>query len=298
MTNYQARPATAESFRLSEGPLWDAPRNRVLWVDIEGRAVLEGSLAGDLVLVTARHEFDTRVGAVVPAADGRLLVAAQEQLLVVQPNGDRTPGPRFVTSGVDSRANDGSVDPAGRFLIGTLALDEREKQESLYRVEDDGSLTTIDDDLTLSNGLAWSPDGAVFYSTDTTSKTIYSRSYDKATGDVGERRVHLTLDSGSPDGLCCDADGTLWVAVFGEGEIRHFGTDGALLDTVTVPAPNTTSVAFIGPNLDTLLITTGRDNLSPEELAEYPDSGKLFTARVGATGQYSTPWSGSWAADA
>ena len=295
--------------------MWDAARERVLWVDIEGGAVLEGVLDGEVVEVVARHDLDGTVGAVVPSRDGRLLVAGQEELVVLDPAGGRTPGPRtpgprmlaagtrspgprIVAAGTHSRTNDGAVDPAGRFLIGTLALEHLEHlehRERLVRVEDDGALTVLDEDLGLSNGLAWSPDGSRLYSVDTTARVVWVRDYDAVTGAVGRRHEHLRFGDPHPDGICMDADGALWVALWGTGQVRRYADDGELLATVEVDAPHTSSVAFVGPDLDVLLITTARTGLTPEQLAAHPDSGRLFTARVDAVGVPTTPWSGSWA---
>lgn len=291
MTAFVAHPASSVSCKLGEGPLWDADRQRVLWVDIMRGEVLEGTLDDDQIILAGLRSFDGMVGAVVADAQGRLLVAGQESLIVEDTDGSRVVGPRIVPEGVDSRTNDGAVDPQGRFLIGTLALDDRRDQERLVRVDDDG-LTLIDDDLGLSNGLAWSPDGSLFYSVDTAAQTIWVRDYDGPSGTMGERREHLVVDGGHPDGMCVDSAGGLWVAVWGAGEVRHFSHAGELLDTVSVAAPHTSSVAFVGPGLDLLLITTAQKDLTDEQLAEWPDSGRLFAARVGATGLPLTPWSG------
>lgn len=294
MTIYHAHAASTDTFILGEGPVWDAAHNRVLWVDVNRGEVLEGLLADDTVELTARHPFDGMVGAVVPSADGRLLVAGQEELVVVSPSGRRTRGPRIVRAGVRSRANDGATDPAGRFVIGTLALDDREGHESLLRVEDDGRLTVIDDNLSLSNGITWSADGSLLYTVDTIPQVVWVRDYNVHTGAIGARREHLRVMDGFPDGMCMDTAGNLWIAIWGAGEVRRYAPDGTILDTVRVPAPHTSSAAFVGPDRDLLLITTAQKDLTRVQLDEYPDSGRLFTARVDAVGLPTTAWSGSW----
>src|SRR5229473_7064897 len=139
MIEYTARPASDEHYELAEGPYWDAPRERLLWVDILRGLVLEGSLAGDRVQVSKEHRFDGMVGAVVVADDGSLLVAGQERLVVIEPDGRRTPGPRIVAEGVAARINDAATDPFGRFLVGTLSLGREANRECIYRVDGDGS---------------------------------------------------------------------------------------------------------------------------------------------------------------
>src|ERR1700681_4292327 len=122
MIEYTARPASDEHYELGEGPYWDAPRERLLWVDILRGLVLEGTLVGDRAQVSRQHQFDGMVGAVVAAGDGSLLVASQERLVVIEPDGRRTPGPRIVAEGIAARNNDGATDPLGRFVVGTLSL--------------------------------------------------------------------------------------------------------------------------------------------------------------------------------
>ena len=283
-TERRARPATDEVFRLAEGPVWDAAQERLHWVDIEAGAVLEGVLDGERIQVLSRTSFDGMVGAVVVARDGSRLVAAQEHLVVLRSDGGREDGPRIVPAGQDRRLNDGGADPAGRFLIGSMSLAGTSEREVLVRWEHDGAVTTLDDDLGLSNGLAWSADGGRFFSVDTQRQTVFVREYDPGTGRVGERRVHLRVADGSPDGMAMDAEDHLWVAIHGEGEVRRFAPDGGLVQRLAVPAPHTTSVAFAGADLRSLVVTTATSGLSDEQRRAFPDSGRLFTARVDVPG--------------
>ncbi|MER6325302.1 SMP-30/gluconolactonase/LRE family protein [Streptomyces coelicoflavus] len=281
-------PATAETFHLAEGPFWDAARRRLLWVDILAGHVLEGTLDKGRIEVTRRHTFDSTVGAVAPADDGTLLVAAQEHLVVLSPDGTRKEGPRIVPAGDRRRLNDGATDPTGRFLVGTLSLDGPSQCEVLVRLEDDSRITRMDDDLTLSNGLAWSTDGRTLYSVDTERRTVFARDYARPS----RRRTHLLLDDGWPDGIALDAADHLWVAVWGAGEVRRYSPDGALVDRLTLPAPHTTSVAFTGPDLRTLVVTTATAELTDDQLRAHPDSGRLFTTRVDVPGASVPAWSG------
>jgi sugar lactone lactonase YvrE len=274
--------------------VWVARTSTVLWIDVEAGSVFAGRLVGGRVEESLRLDFDGRVGAAVPGADGSLLVATHDRLVVVAPGGDRLDGAVLVPADQFSRSNDGKCDPAGRFLVGTMAMDGRVGGDRLYRVEDDGSLTTLDSDLTLSNGLGWSPDGSLFYSTDSVQGIVWVRDYDVPTGATGPRLAHLRFEGGVPDGLCVDSRGYLWVAIWGAGEVRSFAPDGELVATVKVPAPHTSSVAFIGDALDTLLITTASRDLDAAERRRYPDAGRLFLADVGATGTPIVPWSESW----
>jgi sugar lactone lactonase YvrE len=294
MKTFTAAAASSQQHRLAEGPAWDAGRQRVLWVDIDAGQVFEGRFDGHRVQQTARHDFPGTVGAVVSSADGMLLVAAGHSLVSLNRAGGRHRLTRVLSIDRASRLNDGACDPAGRFLIGSLALVDdpaAKPRELLGRQEFDGSITVLDADLALSNGLAWSPSGSDFYSIDTLPGIVWVRSYDPESGRVGEREVLLQLDD-LPDGMCVDIDGNLWIAIWGAGQVRCYSPTGTLLATVFVPAPNTTSVAFIGPHLDTLLITTASKDLTSAQLQEFPDSGRLFTVDVGTSGLPTTPWHG------
>jgi sugar lactone lactonase YvrE len=291
---FTATLASTEAYQLAEGPLWDPVRDRVLWVDIDAGTVLSGVLHDGQVRQTSSRVVDRTVGAVVCSADNRLLVAGARTLTVVEPDGVVTPAIQVIPTEKRSRLNDGACDPAGRFLVGSLASDDREGDEVLCRLEDDGTLTVIDSDLTVSNGLAWSPDGATMYSVDSGPGVVWVRDYDARDGQVGQRRELLSLDGEVPDGLCVDVDGNLWIAVWGAGQVRCYSTSGERLATVHVPAPHTSSVAFVGTDLDTLLITTASNPLTSEQRQRFALAGHLFTARVPTHGLPATPWSGTW----
>ncbi|WP_348789129.1 SMP-30/gluconolactonase/LRE family protein [Leifsonia sp. NPDC080035] len=283
MTAHRAKRATVETFELGEGPLWDARSGVLRWVDITAGAVLAGTLEADgTIRPTERAEFGETVGAVTLAEDGGLVVVGARRLWSVSADGRRFGGTTLFADDVPARTNDAAVGPDGSLLVGTHALDDDPGPQCLLRVSA-GTVTVLDDDLLLSNGLAFSPDGGTLYSIDTLARTVWARDYDPATGATGPRRVHLTTE-GMPDGATVDADGGLWIAFWGAAEVRRFAPDGRRTDTVAVPAPNASSVCFAGPGLDTLVITSARQGLSTAELAAHPASGALFTARVGRRG--------------
>jgi sugar lactone lactonase YvrE len=293
---WRAVPVSADAYLLGEGPVWDAPRDRVLWVDIMAGAVHEGVLDGDRLHHTGSWTVDRTVGAVVPGRHGELLVAGTESLWIVEPDGSVAAGPSILPADSGRRLNDGACDPTGTFLVGSLAFNLRDDGQVLVRVEPDRSITTLDDDLILSNGLAWSPDGKSLYSIDTVHRTVYVRDYPA----LGPRRVwqqfQRRLRSGiigqgdeAPDGLCVDVDGNLWVAFFDGGAVRRYAPTGELTGIVEVAAPHVTCPAFVG---DRLLITTATAGMTPSQLEEYPDAGRLFVADVGVAGLPTPAWSG------
>jgi sugar lactone lactonase YvrE len=312
MRNFRATVALhSPKCVLAEGPVWcgvsqQLPQGSVMWVDIAAGTVFHAALLSmeavyDTVMIERTWQFDGMVGAAVPGPDDSILVAARDRLVIVAQDRTETDGPIIVSPGDASRCNDGACDPAGRFLIGTVTLDELGSHDRLVRVEDDGTLRTLDTDLSISNGLAWSPDGRTLYNADTLHQVIWARDYDAGTegepGAIGPRREQFRLD-GYPDGICVDADGNIWVAVWGTGEVRCYSLSGEVLAVVEVPAPHVSSVCFVGEWLDRLLITTASRDLDESGLEQYPDAGRLFLADLHGEGIVGAPtyhWSGSWA---
>lgn len=284
--------ATENASVLAEGPVWDAARQRLRWVDIRRGLILDARLTHDGRLDDLTElALDGTVGMVAPGPQGRWIAANGDDL--VELDGGRVTR-RIPVLGSDGarRFNDGIPDASGRLLVGTLSLAGPSQTEQLLVVERDGSRRVLDDDLTLANGLGFSPDGALLYSIDTWARRINVRDYDAASGAAGPRRVLLELDEGYPDGMCVDADGYLWVAVWGLGRVHRYSPEGQLVRVVEVPAPHTSSVAFAGPALDVLVITTASDELGADELARFPLSGRLFTLRPGVTGLPVPRWGG------
>ena len=213
-------------------------------------------------------------------------------MLIVDPEGERGVFSRVLPPRCGQRINDARTDPAGRLYLGTLRMDDSSDSELLARIEDDGAVTVIDDDLSLSNGIAWSPSGDRMFSGDSLRRTIYVREYDPGTGAAGPREVFLQGMDAIPDGICTDRDGGLWVAVGGVGQVRryHAGAESDLV--VDVPAPYVSSVAFAGNALGTLVITTAREDIGADRLEQFSASGALFTASVETSGVPVAPWRG------
>lgn len=287
--------ATRDAFDLAEGPVWDPVRQKLLWVDIRLGAVLVGTLHDDgTISVDERVETPGMVGAVAVSDAGDWILAGERKILTRSAAGRWSVGPTVLDSASGRRLNDGKIDPAGRFVVGTLKIDESEThEERLVMVESDGALRDLDDDLTLANGLAWTPDGRTLYGIDTVRQVVNVRDYDARTGTAGPRRMLVQIEGDVyPDGMCLDADGFLWVAIWNGGEVRRYAPDGALDRTIDIPAPQVSCVAFAGPDLATLVVTTASKQLSAEQLAASPLSGHLFTVDAGVRGVPLTPWSG------
>ena len=280
---------------LAESPFWDSARHQLLWVDIERGDVFAGTLGTDGLLAIAEQvSLGGRVGAVAAARDGGWIIAADEGLTLRARDGQPRVWMRILDSHGARRLNDGKPDPEGRYLVGTLSLADPSESEQLFVVDRHDSVRVVDHDLTQSNGLAWSPDGRLLYSVDTLRRRIYVRPYDARSTQWGSRELFTeTVGDAYPDGICTDADGHLWVAMWGGGEVRRYSPFGDFVDSIEVPAPHISSVAFAGPLLDTLVITTARHGLSPEQIARYPDSGKIFTCQPGVLGITQSLWHGA-----
>ncbi len=276
---------------LGEGPVWDGPRGRLLWVDILVGAVFSGTIHGGVV-VDRRWSFDEPVGAVLPAEDGGLVVVGQRHLYRIDAAGDVAGSIRVLADELASRLNDAACDPAGRLLVGSLRQDGRVGQEELVSVDHDGVVRTLATGISVSNGIGFSPDGTCVYHVDSVPGRVSAFDYDVTRGTCGGPRTVWQGD-GIPDGLCVDVEGNLWIAYFGEGQVRCLSPDGDLLAIVDVPVPNVTCAAFVGADLDRLLITTARYKLTDQQLTEWPDSGEFYLADVGVAGLPAIPWAGS-----
>ena len=262
---------------LAEGPRWDPRTQRLLWVDIDGRALheLDPATGSDRAI-----GLPAKVGAAAPTADpGRVLVALADRLAIVDlETSELEPLVEFPHRRAGMRANDGAVDPDGRFWIGTMADDEAPDLASLYRYDPDGSLTTVLDPVSLSNGLGWAAGEARMYYIDSPTKRVDVLDFDAATGSVANRRPFAEIEEGVgvPDGLALDVEDGVWIALYGGGEVRRYGPGGALDAKLAIPAENVTACGFGGEDGRQLFVTTAR---SPQELG-----GSLFVADPGIAG--------------
>lgn len=272
---------TAAGAELGEGPIWDARSSRLAWVDITARRLhLTDTVSG----ATETIEVPLAVGAVAPRAAGGFVAALQDGFWVV---GD---GPARRIAAIPEarpglRFNDGKCDPAGRFWAGTMAYDEALGTGALYRLDPDGEALMVLGEVTISNGLAWSLDGGTMYYIDTPTQRVDAFSYDPMTGEIEDRRpeIHVPPEAGAPDGLTIDADGGLWIALWG-GSAVHRYLDGRLERVIGLPVSQPTSCCFGGAGLDELYITSAWQGLSPDARQAQPLAGALFCVRPGVRG--------------
>lgn len=262
-----------------EGPVWHPGWPGLRWVDMLVGDVLELDARGGRV---GRHHVGDVAAALRPCTDGGVVLAIQRGFALATADlGDVRPlGELWADPGV--RMNEGDCDPDGRFYCGSMAYDQNPGAGSLYRLDPDGSVAVVLTGVTISNGLAWSPDGGTAYYIDTPTRRVDAFDYDPAGGLTNRRTVvRIQSDHGGPDGLTVDADGRLWVAMWGGAAVRCYLPSGRLEEVLRLPVSQVTACTFGGPDLDELYITTSRHGLPP---GEQPDAGALFRATPGVRG--------------
>jgi sugar lactone lactonase YvrE len=244
---------------------------------------------------TETVEVGQPVGAVAVRESGGLVLAVRDGFALLD-RGEAEP--RMIAAlELDeprTRMNDGKCDAAGRFWAGTMDEEERESLGSLYRLDADGTVSRMLDGLVISNGLGWSRDGRTMYHVDSPTRRVDAFDFDLASGAIANRRTVVELEpgAGDPDGMTVDADGFLWVALWGGSAVRRYSPGGRLDAVVEVPASQVTSCTFGGPDLDDLFVTTARRGLAPGELASEPAAGGIFRARPGVTGEPAARFAG------
>jgi len=280
---------------LGEGPHWDPGRGTLLFVDINGGVVheLDPATGADTLVPVAPY-----VSLVVPVdgRDGRICAARGDAMTL---GADGAVGTRRVVEQgrPGNRINDGKADPAGRLWCGSMALTWAPGASSLYRIDATG-VTVAVESVTLSNGLDWDVDHERMYYIDSTEQRIDVFRFDVDTGAIDERRPFAEIDpaDGLPDGMTVDADGCVWVALFGGGVLRRYDPDGELMTVVGLPVRHPTSIAFGGPDLSTMFVTTSRHKLTPEERAEQPHAGAVLVVDAGVRGRAANSVSAATAA--
>jgi sugar lactone lactonase YvrE len=267
--------------RLGECPLWNPARQRLDWVDVYNHRVHEF----DPATRDDRHvDAGDVVSAVALTDDDRLLIALRDRLALLEvASGTVETLHRFQFSRPDTRLNDGKCDARGRFWVGSISQTPGDAALYCY---DRGSLKVMETGLTISNGLGWSPDGERFYLTDSPKRQIYVYRFDAERGAIRDRRVLVDLsgEACEPDGLAVDDRGHLWSALWNGWSIVCFDTEGRELGRARLPVQRPTSVAFGGPDLADLYVTSASVGLSQTEIQQGIRAGDLFRLSTGSHG--------------
>jgi sugar lactone lactonase YvrE len=289
MKEFVAKPCTTDLYYLGECCRWDDVRAELYWIDVPTGRFFRAKANDTQIDVTHIHEVSGNLTAIAPLAnrsDGWILASDHSISLldkegtvheVAQPVAMNTP---------NIRTNDGAADPWGCFWIGSMDLDEAEGAGSLYRYHASTGTELILTNVTISNGLGWSPDQRTMYYVDSGPGIIYTFDVDDA-GRISNKQVLVQFDvgrEGTPDGLCVDAQGAIWVAIWGGYEVRRYSPTGKQLARVSVATAQPSCCAIGGANETTLYITSAQEGMSAEVLEDEPDAGRLFCVDIGIFG--------------
>lgn len=278
--SYKLELVTDHKCLLGEGPVWDAKRNAIYWLDI-----LNGQLH-QLFTNTKEHralDIGQMIGCIAICQDGNFIAGLKTGLGFI----DKDSGAIKMIAAPESnipgnRFNDGKCDPAGRFWAGTMAISEKEHEGNLYMLDAELRLVKKRGKVSISNGLAWTQDMKIFYYIDTPTREVLAFDYDVKTANITNERVVIRIadDEGSPDGMTIDADDNLWIAHWGGWQVSRWDPrTGEKLLKVSVPAQQVTCCTFGGDSLEDLYITTARVQLDEEALRDQPMAGSLFVIR-------------------
>jgi sugar lactone lactonase YvrE len=277
---------------LGEGPAWEAHSGCLYWVDIRlGHLHIFNPKNG-----TDRHiDVGELLGCAAPTCSGGLVLGLRSGFAFLD-----SPLPPGEGPGVRARAilnpephlpgnrfNDGKCDPAGRFLAGSMDNAEIEACGSLYSLAPDGLVKTLLTGTRIPNGLTWSPDYRTFYFIDTPTRMVMAYDYALATGEIASPRPAISIPPGMgwPDGMTSDAEGMLWVAMWGGAKLTRWNpATGDLLAEIPIPAFNISSCAFDGPDLTDIYVTSARKGMDADQLTKHPLSGGLFRIRTNIQG--------------
>jgi sugar lactone lactonase YvrE len=283
---------TTEQTQLGEGTRWDDRYQELLHVDILSGRVYRYKINESGALSPVRtHDIPGTVGAIAPVENNEgWLLAAGRNISYLRPDGRLHLIAEVAPEG--TRMNDAACDPQGRFWAGTLADDQHPGGGALYRLERSGQIQLMLDGLTISNGVGWSADSRVMYLADSGPGVIHAFSFDPERGIISDDRllVHVPGEVGSPDGLTVDANGDLWVAIYGGGRIQRYSANGELREELLLPAEQTTCCAFAGPGLHFLYVTTATENWTDEQRRANPGAGLVYMFDTDVTGQPAAPF--------
>ena len=266
---------------LGEGPIWSADTNSVTWTDITKNTFHTADIDTGK---TMSFGVPSMVGAIAQSKDGGYIAATQKGFARIGVDGKYSPLHSFLPD--DMRMNDGKVDPSGRFWAGSMALSFEKGRGSLYVLEKDNSYRSILDDITLSNGMGWSPDAQYFYYIDSVPGVLKRFDYDLHTGQISNPKDLITFDSSSgiPDGMSMSSDGKIVIALWDGRRIEIYEPSGEKVSEITLGVSRPTSCTFAGPNRDILIVSTASQGI---DRADEPLAGKILA--VTGTGLIGLP---------
>jgi sugar lactone lactonase YvrE len=276
---------------LGEGLLWDERNETIMWVDAFVKIINTWNPATKTLI---ERKYDSLVTSIAKRESGGYVVAAGLKLIVLNENLDVIGTSPLEMPNENVRTNDGNVDINGNYWVGCFANDAKPKQGNLRRISPSLDSKVFLKDITIANGMDWSPDNKICYYIDTPTKKVSRFNFNIETSELdGElEAIDVSKYSGMPDGMCVDSLGNLWVAFWGGGCVRSFSPSGELLAQVDVAATLVTNCAFGGPDLSTLYITCAIPSYEGFVKGEEPLAGSLFKAEVGVQGRLQNNFAG------
>ena len=255
---------------LGEGPIWTPETNSVTWTDITENTFHTANIDTGK---TESFGVPSMIGAIAHTKDGHYIAATQKGFARISFEGKYSPLHSFLQD--DMRMNDGKVDPAGRFWAGSMALSFEKDRGSLYVLETDNSYQKVLDNITLSNGMGWSPDARYFYYIDSIPGVLKRFDYDLDNGKISNPKNLITFDAstGVPDGMSVSSDGKIVVALWDGGRIEIYEPTGAKVSEIKLGVSRPTCCTFAGPNQDMLIVSTASQGI---DRAGEPLAGKIL----------------------
>jgi sugar lactone lactonase YvrE len=278
--NLQVEVVVKHTCLLGEGPVWDAKRKTINWVDI-----LNGEIHEFYPSQSLHRKIDVKdmVGSVALCTDGNFIAALKTGLAFINRDSGEIemlhhpeahlPGNRF---------NDGKCDPAGRFWVGSMGLLEETGVGNLYMIDNDLSHLKKIEGVSISNGMAWSSDHKTFYYIDTPTYEVVAYDYDLPSGNITNKRIAIKIskEEGSPDGMTIDAEDKLWIAHWDGWQVTRWDPATATkLLNISLPVARVTSCTFGGDNFNDLYITSAKVGLTEKQLQAQSLAGSLFVIR-------------------
>ena len=255
---------------LGEGPIWTPETNSVTWTDITQNTFHTANIDTGK---TESFGVPSMIGAIAHTKDGHYIAATQKGFARISLEGKYSPLHSFLQD--DMRMNDGKVDPAGRFWAGSMALSFEKDRGSLYVLETDNSYQKVLDNITLSNGMGWSPDARYFYYIDSIPGVLKRFDYDLDNGKISNPKNLITFDAstGVPDGMSVSSDGKIVVALWDGGRIEIYEPTGAKVSEIKLGVSRPTCCTFAGSNQDILIVSTASQGI---DRAGEPLAGKIL----------------------
>jgi sugar lactone lactonase YvrE len=279
-SGFDIEPLVNYTCLLGEGPVWDAKRKLICWVDILNGEIHEFSPGNKTHHTIHVHQM---IGSIALCTNGQYVAALQHGFAFV----NRLTGEVNMISDPEShlpnnRFNEGKCDPAGRFWSGTMSLSEDAGAGNVYVLRDKLDHSKVIEGVSISNGLAWTKNSKLLYYIDTPTRSVVAYDFEIESGSISNKRIVISIDAneGYPDGMTIDNEDKLWIAHWDGWRVSRWDPEkGEKLAEITMPVARVTSCTFGGNNYKDLFITSASVGLSDDALQTQPLAGSLFVIR-------------------